>query len=504
MANNPTGRETGAAVATETSESSLLDQVWTETVKRPQVADPDAPRKGMQHLLQELIRRQGDDEEELPDVDLDALESMIDEIDQRLGSFMDGILHHDEFQQLESSWRSLEDLVASIDMDSNVFIDVLNVSKNELAEDFRDYRRDITDSGLYYHVYKEHMGTYGGEPYGAIIGNYEFGSASKDVDLMRSIAKVSAMSHAPFITGANPEILGLDHFSDLSHDKGFKNVFEGNAEWQEFRESDENSRYVGMTLPRYMLRAPYSDETATIRNFRYTEAAGKDLGSYCWGNSAFAFGANMVKAFGRSGWCLDIVGPRSGGNVEDLPVHKYERQGRTETMSSTGTSLPDQQDEVLSGLGFTSLITKKSSNQACFFRANSMQKTREFGNTKEGHQQALDFALGTKLPYLFMITRIAHGLKVNQRMDIGSWTSRNDLEARLNEWLRSFVSDMQNPDQKTRSERPFRRAKVYVRDHPTDPGQYLVDMELMPHYKFDGADFTLSLSSVIDSESSQT
>lgn len=489
----PTGTETVADTP------SILDEVWAETKSRQLSSKAETVRAGMEYLLHELLKPERDAGKAV-DVDLDVVESLIADIDRRIGTFMDGILHHEEFQQLESAWRGLHHLVSNTDHRQNIFVDVLHLPRRELAQDL-SRKADPTRSDFYHHVYVGHLGQYGGEPYGAIIGNYEFNHEPKDVALLGSVAAVAAMAHAPFVAAASPKMFGLEKFGDFNvniNELSKQFVGENYAAWRSFRDGNEDARYVGLTAPRFMLRHPYSEKTADLETFNYVEKADSDAKDYLWGNAAFAFGGNLSKAFAKSGWCFDIIGPRSGGAVDAMPQHVYEKDGRTHTMVATELLLSDRREQELSEQGFIPLVMRKDTDEAAFFSANSVKKPGFFGKTPEGRDQEAGDRLGTRLPYLMMISRLAHGIKVQQRMALGGWGNRGDIEDQLQRWLKQYVSDMESPNPKTRAQKPLRRASITVKDFPGHAGWYTVDMKVMPHLKYEGADFTLSLVSRLD------
>lgn len=494
-----TEQSRGKAATEAGTEVSVLDTVWAETENRKLSSDVATTRTGMEYLLSELLRPEREAGEAV-EVDLDAVDSLIANIDARIGSFMDGILHHEEFQKLESAWRGLWHLVDNTDFREKAFIDVLHVTREQLDDDIKN-TKDITYTDFYNHVYVEHMGQFGGEPYGAIVANYQLSHVPKDMSTMSKVAQVAAMAHAPFIAAASPQMFGLERFTDFNTEiNEVAEIFRGDhyAAWNSFRERDPNARYVGLTVPQFMLRHPYNADSDNIRTFNYTESASSDPAEYLWGNAAFAFGARLTQAFAKSGWCVDIIGPRSGGAVSKLPQHVYQKDGRTETMVSTGLLISDRREKELSEQGFIPLVMRKDSDEAVFFSASSLQSPAYFGISDEGKEQEADHRLGTELPYLLMVSRLAHGLKVNQREHLGSWKNRSDIEEELRRWLKQYVSDQESPNARTRSQKPLRRADIKVSDFPGHAGWYLVDMQVMPHFKYQGADFTLSLRSRLD------
>jgi len=429
-----------------------------------------------------------------------VVDEMIAEIDKKMSLQLDAILHHPEFQKLESAWRSLKFLVDRTDFRENIRIEVINVSKEDLLEDFED-SPEVVKSGLYKTVYTAEYGQFGGQPYAAMIGNYEFGPGPQDIKLLQYVASVAAMAHAPFIAAAGPQFFGLENFNGLPNLKDLKSIFESPqyAKWQSFRES-EDARYVGLTLPRFLLRLPYGPDTQPVKAFNYQEDVSSNHEHYLWGNTAFAFASRLTDSFAKYRWCANIIGPMGGGAVEDLPLHQYEAMGAIQTKIPTEVLISERREFELAEEGFIALTMRKGSDNAAFFSANSCQKPKFFGISKEGKEAELNYKLGLQLPYMFIINRLAHYLKVIQRENIGTWKERVDLERELNNWIRQYVADMDNPQPGVRSRRPLRQAQVTVEDVEGEPGWYRVGLKVRPHFKYMGAFFTLSLVGKLDKE----
>ncbi len=484
------------AQAQETTEESLLDSILNETRLKPTDEAYSVAKRGVEALIAELVAPG----KETLTASKALIDDMIAEIDQKLSRQLDEILHHPDFQKLESAWRGLKLLVDRTDFRENIKIEVLNVSKEDLLEDFED-SPEITQSGLYRIVYTGEYGQFGGQPYGAMIGNYHFGPGPQDVKLMQYLASVASMSHAPFIASAGPEFFGMDSFQGLPNLKDLQSVFEGPQyiKWNSFRES-EDARYMGLTLPRFLLRLPYGPDTQPIKTFNYQEEVSGSHENYLWGNTCFAFATRLTDSFAKYRWCPNIIGPQSGGAVEDLPLHQYEAMGEIQTKIPTEVLISERREYELSEQGFIALTMRKGSDNACFFSANSVQKPKFFGISKEGKEAEMNYRLGTQLPYIFVISRLAHYIKVIQRENIGSWKERTDLERELNNWIRQYVADMDNPAPGVRSRRPLRQAQITVEDVEGEPGWYRVGIKVRPHFKYMGAFFTLSLVGKLDKE----
>ncbi|MCZ6578893.1 MAG: type VI secretion system contractile sheath large subunit [Gammaproteobacteria bacterium] len=472
---------------------SLIDQIMQQTRLKPEDEGYDTAKKGIQAFIGDLLTPQRKGEK----VEQKVVDNMIAEIDNRISMQVDEIIHHESFQKMESAWRGLKMVVDRTDFRENIKMELLSVSKEELLEDFED-APDVTKSGLYKHVYSAEFGQFGGQPYGAIISDYQFGPGAQDVKLLGQVASVSAMSHAPFIGGAGAEFFGLDNFDGMPNLKDLESIFEGPqyAKWQSFRESDD-SRNVGLAMPRFMLRQPYGDENPS-KTFNYKESVDGSKENFLWGNSSFAFATNLTRSYAKYRWCPNVIGPTSGGVIEDLPMHKYEENGEMKTMPPVETKLSDRREFELSEQGFMGLTVRKGTDNATFFSATSPQKAKYFGNDPEAKQAETNFKLGTELPYLFVVNRLAHYIKVIQRENIGSWKTRSELQSELQKWIRQYVADQDNPPAAVRSKRPLREAKIEVSEDPGNPGWFRVDMSVRPHFKYMGASFTLSLAGRLD------
>ena len=490
-------QEQAAAAEVQTAEAgSLLDDIVTATKLKPADEGYDIAKRGVQALLAQLI----EPGRKIDKVSNAIIDEFIAGIDQKLSAQLDAILHHPEVQKLESAWRSLKYLVDRTDFRENIKIEILNVSKDDLLEDFED-SPEIPKSGLYKTFYTSEFGQFGGQPYGNIIANYDFGPGPQDIKLLQYVAAVSAMSHAPFIAAAGPQFFGVDSFQELPNLKDLHSIFEGPqyTKWHGFRES-EDARYVALTTPRFLLRLPYGEDTLPVKAFNYEEDVSESHSKYLWGNTAFAFATRLTDSFAKYRWCSNIIGPMGGGTVEDLPLHQFESMGAIQTKIPTEVLISERREYELAEEGFMALTMRKGSDNACFFSANSTQKAKFFGNSPEGKDAELNYKLGTQLPYMFVANRLAHYLKVIQRENIGSWKERGDLERELNTWIKQYVADQDNPSSAVRSRRPLRQAQITVESVEGEPGWYRVGMKVRPHFKYMGAFFTLSLVGKLDKE----
>ncbi|WP_434041205.1 MULTISPECIES: type VI secretion system contractile sheath large subunit [Sorangium] len=475
---------------------SLLDEILAETKMTPGDEGYEIAKRGVQAFISELVapRREGEK------VDKAFVDALIAEIDVKLSRQIDEILHHPSFQKLESAWRGLKFVIDRCDFRENIKVEMLNCSKDDLLADFED-APEVPKSGLYKLVYSAEFGQFGGKPVGAIIANYEFGPGPQDIALLQKCAAVATMSHAPFIAAAGPQFFGLKDFMGLPNLKDLKAIFEGPqyTKWNAFRET-EDARYVGLVMPRFLLRLPFGANTVPVKAFNYEEEVVGKHDAYCWGNATYAFATRLADSFAKYRWCPNIIGPQAGGSVENLPLHQYEAMGEIQTKVPTEIMLTERREFELSEEGFIGLTFRKDSDNACFFSANSAQKPKFYGQSEEGRAAEMNYRLGTQLPYMFIMCRIAHYLKVLQREQIGTWKERADLEKELNDWIGQYVADQDVVSAATRGRRPLRKARIIVTEVPGNAGWYKVDMQVRPHFKYMGAFFTLSLVGKLDKE----
>jgi type VI secretion system protein ImpC len=475
-------------------EGNLLDEIVQATKLKPADEAYAITKRGVEALISQLL----EPGKEGLKVSKAVLDDMIAEIDKKMSLQLDAIIHHKDFQKIESIWRSLKFLVDRTDFRENNKIEIMHVTKDELLEDFED-APEVPKSGLYKTVYTAEYGQFGGQPYAALLGNYEFGPGPQDMKLLQYVASVATMAHAPFIAAAGPTMFGVLDFNTLPNLKDLKSIFEGPqyTKWRSFRET-EDARYVGLTLPRFLLRLPYGPDTQPVKSFNYQEDVSASHDHYTWGNAAFSFVSKLTDSFAKYRWCANIIGPMGGGAVEDLPLHQYQAMGAVQTKIPTEVLISERREFELAEEGFIALTMRKGSDNAAFFSANSVQKPKFFGISKAGKEAELNYKLGLQLPYMFVINRLAHYLKVIQRENIGTWKERGDLERELNDWIRQYVADMDNPQPGVRSRRPLRQAQVTVEDVEGEPGWYRVGLKVRPHFKYMGAFFTLSLVGKLD------
>jgi type VI secretion system protein ImpC len=480
------------APAAEAQAPSLLDSIVSEMKMRPAQEGYDEARSSVQALIGQLVGRRSAGER----IDRKIIDVVIAEIDRRIGKQVDHILHSPEFQKIESAWRGLKLLIDRIDFRENIRVTLLQATKQELLDDFED-ATEVPTSGLYRQVYTAEYGQFGGKPYGTMLCNYEFGPGNSDVSLLRYLASVGAMAHTPVIAAASPTLFGSEEkdFSNLPYLKDLEGLFEAPqyTKWKGLRES-EDARYLGLVMPRFLVRPPYKAEEGRVRTFAYDEDVSASHEHYMWSSAAFAFGTRLADSFAKFRWCPNIIGPQAGGTVDDLPIHLYEALGEIKAKIPTEVLISERREYELSEQGLIALTMRKDSDNAAFFSANSLQKPKFFGTSEEGRAAELNYRLGTQLPYLFMITRVAHYIKVLQREHIGSWKTAASLQQELADWIGQFTTkNIALADMK-----PFRDSSIEVEDVPGNAGWYRVSMKLSPHFKYMGANFTLSLVGKLD------
>jgi type VI secretion system protein ImpC len=493
MADAPNAAQAAAAKELPADVSSLLDEITTSTGIKDAEAKRIA-RRGVEQLLSNLVSAPKER------IDKALLDAYIAEIDTKLSAQVDEILHNQDVQKLESAWRGLKFVVAQTDFRENIKIDILNVSKDELLDDFEN-APEIPKCGLYKHIYTDEFGQAGGEPFGAMVANYEFGPGPRDVALMQKVSAVAAMSHCPFIAAAGPQMFGVEDFRELPKLKDLQSIFEGPqyTKWNSFRDSPD-SRYMALAMPRFLLRHPYDPDANPVKAFNYQEKVTDDHRKYLWGNASFAFATRLSDSFAKSRWTMNCTGPQAGGMVENLILHQYKTLEGLETKIPTEVLISDRREYELAESGFIGLTMYKNTDKACFFSANSVQKPKTYPDTEEGRASQTNYKLGTRLPYMMIISRLAHYLKVIQRDNLQTWQSPVKMQTELTEWMRQYAADMDNPVAEVVNRRPIRKFKIDVSEVPGEVGFYKVDLQIMPHMKFEGANFTLSLVGKLDAK----
>jgi len=425
-------------------------------------------------------------------VDGKLIDVYIAQLDKKMSEQLDEVLHNEKFQELESAWRGLYFTVERTNFLSNIRVEMLNVSKEELAEDFEEVG-DPLEGGLFQHLYTQAYDQYGADPVSFIIANYEFDSGPGDVELLRNIADVAAVSHAPFIASTSPNFFGRESFDEVNEVTQLDAIMDSPAylNWNSFRES-ENSRYIGLTLPKFLLRLPYGEKTVKVKGFDYSEdVKAEDHEKYLWGNAAFAFAANINSSFTDHGWPVNIVGPQSGGMVGNLPLHVYDvGENIQEFKIPLEIKIPDMKERDYAEHGFIPLLVHEGKKvEGCFFSAYSTQKPKEY----DDEVATANSRLSSRLPYILLVSRLTHYLRVIQRDEIGRMLSASDVQSALDKWIKQFVSGPNPRSEQLKAQRPLQTARVDVQESRDKPGSFNVQMFVTPHYQAEEFNIELSL-----------
>jgi len=433
-----------------------------------------------------------------------SISAIIAELDHKLSEQINLILHHPDFQQLEGGWRGLHYLVNNTETDEMLKIRFMNITKTDLAKTLKRYKGTSWDqSPLFKRVYEEEYGQFGGEPFGCLVGDYYFDHTPPDVELLGELSKVSAAAHTPFIAGASPRAMQMDSWQELANPRDLTKIFTTPeyASWRSLRES-EDSRYIGLAMPRFLSRLPYGPKTNPVEEFDFEEETGAaDHSKYAWGNAAYAMAVNINRSFKLYGWCSRIRGIESGGAVEGLPVHTFPTDdGGVDMKCPTEIAISDRREAELAKNGFMPLIHRKNSDFAAFIGAQSLQKPFEYDDP----DATANANLAARLPYLFACCRFAHYLKCIVRDKIGSFKERDAMEKYLNNWIMNYVDgDPANSSDTVKAQKPLAAAEVTVEEVPGNPGYYTSKFFLRPHYQLEGLTVSLRLVSKLPSQKTQ-
>ncbi|HSB71550.1 MAG TPA: type VI secretion system contractile sheath large subunit [Candidatus Methylomirabilis sp.] len=419
------------------------------------------------------------------------INARIAQIDRLISQQLNEIMHHPEFQKLEASWRGLFYFVNQSETGETLKIRVMNVSKKDLLRDM-ERAAEFDQSALFKKIYEEEYGMFGGAPYGALIGDYEFANTPQDLSLLDKVAQVAAAAHAPFVAAASPQFFNLDSFAQLGDPRDLAKIFQGIefAKWKSFRES-EDSRYVGLALPHVLMRLPYGQANVPVEAFNYEEDVdGTDHTKYLWGNAAFALGARITDAFAKYHWCAAIRGVEGGGQVMDLPVHTFRTdEGDVALKCPTEIAITDRREKELSDLGFIPLVHCKGTDYAAFFGTQSANKAKVFDSPAAN----ANARLSAQLQYMFAVSRFAHYLKSMMRDKIGSFMTRKNAEDFLNRWIAQYVLLDENAGQEMKARYPLSEARIDVAEIPGKPGAYRAVAFLKPHYQLEELAVSLRL-----------
>jgi type VI secretion system protein ImpC len=497
MAVESAGKERQAVV--ETRDANEFADVLKQSFK------PRSERAAteVENAVTTLVKQALADTSVIKDDVLDTIEEMIARLDQKLTAQVNEVLHAPEFQQIESAWRGLYYLVMNSETDANLKIRVMNVSKNEIYRNLRLFPGARWDqSPLFKKIYEQEFGQLGGEPYGALVCDYYFSHLPTDVQLMRDLSKVAAAAHAPLFAAADPNMMGMDAWTELMNPRDLSKLFDtpDYAAWKGLRDSDD-SRYVGLCMPRVLSRLPYGAKSEPVEEFAFEEETDGHKGEkYAWMNAAYAMAVNVNRAFKEYGWCTRIRGVQSGGEVINLPTHTFPTDdGGVDLKCPTEIAITDRREHELARSGLIPIIHRKNTDKAAFIGAQSVYKPKAYSGPQGVEATASD-NLSARLPYMFAVSRFAHYLKCMVRDKIGSMKEKEELRRWLQEWITEYIDgDPVNSSEAAKAKRPLADAKVEIFENEENPGYYNARFYLRPHYQLEGMDIGLSLVSRVPS-----
>ncbi len=482
----------GQTTAVEVSE---LQQLLHKEFKPKSDAAKEAVESAVRTLAEEALKQTG-----LISADVVAtIEAIIAALDQKLTEQINVIMHHKGFQELEGTWRGLQYLVTNTETDEMLKIRFINVSKADLGKTLKRFKGTAWDqSPIFKKIYEQEYGQFGGEPFGCLVGDYYFDHSAPDTELLGQMAQIGAAAHSPFIAGVSPTLMQMESWQELANPRDLTKIFTTPeyAPWRSLRES-EDSRYVGLAMPRFLGRYPYGKNNP-VEEFNFqedTEGARHD--KFAWVNSAYGMAVNITRSFKLFGWCSRIRGVESGGAVEGLPVHTFPTDdGGVDMKCPTELAISDRREAELAKNGFMPLLHRKNSDLAAFIGAQSLQKPFEYTDP----DATANANLSARLPYLFACCRFAHYLKCIVRDKIGSFKERDSMEKWLNKWIIQYVDgDPVNSSETTKSQKPLAAAEVKVEEVEGNPGYYKATFWLRPHYQLEGLTVSLRLVSKVPS-----
>jgi len=487
--------ESGAsapAAGVETQERSEFANLLTREFK----PKTDNARAAVEAAVQTLAQQALSNTQLISGDSLRSIEAIIAALDAKLTEQINVIMHTEDFQTLEAAWRGLHYMVNNTETDEQLKIRVLNISKKDVGRTLKKFRGTAWDqSPIFKKLYEEEYGQFGGAPYGLLLGDYYFDHSPQDVQWLADMAQVAAAAHAPFISSTSPGVLQMESWGELANPRDLTKIFQTPeyAAWQSLRES-EDSRYLGLCMPRYLSRLPYGEKTEPVEEFHFEEdTEGADSSKFCWSNAAYAMGTNITRAFKLYGWTTRIRGIESGGAVEGLPAFTFPTDdGGVAMKCPTEIAISDRREAELAKNGFMPLIHKKNSDFAAFIGAQSLQKPQEY----EDPAATANANLSARLPYLFASCRFAHYLKCMVRDKIGSTMTKAQLESWLQSWLNRYVDGSPNSSsEEWKATHPLAEGLVVVEENEENPGYYSAKFFLKPHYQLEGLTVSLRLVS---------
>jgi type VI secretion system protein ImpC len=479
-----------ASAQTVETEKGLLDQIVEDgRLGR----DAEARTRG-KDLVREFVAQFLEGEMTLSRDSEAMINARIAQIDHLISLQLNEVMHNSAFQKLESSWRGLKYLVSKTETGEMLKIKIFNASKKDLLRDLQR-ASEFDQSAMFKKVYEEEFGVYGGHPFGALVGDYEFGKGPEDIELLEKVSQVAAAAHAPFVAGASSDMFNLDSYTDLGAPRDLAKVFDTTeyAKWKGFRASDD-SRYVALALPHILMRDPYGKATRPVDEFDFEEGVdGSDHSKYLWGNAAWALASRITESFAKYNWCATIRGVEGGGKVEGLTVHNFRTDdGDVAMKCPTEVAITDRREKELADLGFVPLVHCKNTDYAAFFSVQSAQKAKQY-DTDSANANA---RLSTNLSYILAVSRFGHYLKAMMRDKIGSFMTRGECEQFLNRWIAGYVVDSATAAPSIKAKHPLSEARVDVVEIPGKPGAYRAVAFLKPHFQLD--ELTVSMRLVAD------
>lgn len=471
--------------AAEVQEQSILEQI----IQEGRLAQDDSQRGFARDMLGEFIKQVMEGAVTVSNDTELMINSRIAQLDRLISAQLNEIMHHEDFQKLEGSWRGLNYLVQQSETGESLKIRVMNIAKKDLLKDM-EKAAEFDQSNLFKKVYEEEFGMFGGASYGALVGDYEFGKSPQDLALLEKISGVAASAHAPFIAAASANMFNWESFTELGGPRDLTKIFQSveYAKWKSFRES-EDSRYVALALPHVLMRLPYGQANIPVESFNFEEDVdGVDHGKYLWGNAAYALGSRLTDAFAKYHWCAAIRGVEGGGLVQGLPVHTFKTdEGDVALKCPTEIAITDRREKEFADLGFVPLVHCKNTDYAAFFSTQSANKAKLF-DTDSANANA---KLSSQIQYIMAVSRFAHYLKSMMRDKIGSFLTRKQAEDFLSRWINKFVLSSPDASQELKAQFPLSEARIEVSEIPGKPGAYRAVAFLKPHFQLD--ELTVSL-----------
>jgi len=460
----------------------------------------DTQKDAINNAVRTLAEQALSDTALIGDDAVKSIEAIIAAIDRKLTEQVNQIIHHEAFRPLEGTWRGLHHLVNNTETDETLKIRVMNITKKDLGKTLKKYKGTAWDqSPLFKKLYEEEYGMAGGAPFGCLVGDYHFDHSAPDVEILNGMAQIASASHCPFIAGAAPSLMNMESWQELGDPRDLTKIFQtaDYAPWRSLRDS-EDSRYIGLAMPRFLSRLPYGAKTNPVEEFAFEEdTAGADHNKYTWSNSAYAMGVNINRSFKLYGWCARIRGVESGGIAEGLPCHTFPTDdGGVDMKCPTEIAITDRREAELAKNGMMPLVHWKNTDYAAFIGAQSLQKPAAYDDP----DATANANLSARLPYLFSACRFAHYLKCIVRDKIGSFKEREDMEKWLNRWIMNYVEpDPANASEEAKARRPLAAAEVTVAEVEGNPGYYTSKFFLRPHYQLEGLTVSLRLVSKLPS-----